>query len=88
MLEVEMAFINNLGEITSQLTDLYRGVIRSIIDNDNLRKDLEFIQKRLNPDLIVNLERWSTNEIQSITYTRAVEIIENSEVSIIITITI
>ncbi len=77
MIEPEMAFAD-LDDDAKLAEDYIRYLMKSVLENCG--EDLEFFNKRILKGLIDNLKGIAESSFERITYTKAIEILENADV--------
>jgi asparaginyl-tRNA synthetase len=75
MIEPEMAFCDLAGDM-ELAEDFLKYVIRYVLDH--CQDDLEFFNQRIDDSVLATLEHVATSSFEHVTYTHAIEILENA----------
>lgn len=78
MCEAEVAFIDNLDQLTKICEESVKGSIKNTLNLNH--KDLQFFTKFYDNTLLERLEEYNSIEFPRITYTKAIEILQASGV--------
>lgn len=80
MLEVEISFVNDVSQLTKFAEKMIKSVVQNLVDNrDNMGSNLINTSDKSNVEKMTN--RWNmllSKEWDSITYTKAIEILQTS----------